>query len=129
MFSDWRRERFIRSILRRISRQRVAVVLQPGNVWVIENAVTSSEEGDLALLTCRTRGWIEILEDSVRKGTLTSDGNLPSGGLFSRSGPIYRLTGAGWYTIHRTYPFGVVTCAVSIAALIAMILGLIVRFK
>jgi hypothetical protein len=129
MFSDWRRERCIRNNLRKLSRQRVAVVLQPGNVWVIENAVMSSEESDLALLTCRTRGWVEILEDSVRKGTLTPSGNLPSGRLFSYSGPIYGLTDAGWNTIHRTNLFGVVTCVVSIVALIAVTIGLVISLR
>jgi hypothetical protein len=129
MFSDWRRERFMRSILRKLSRQQVTMVLQPGNIWVVEKALTSSEEVDAALLTCHVRGWVEILENSIRKGTLTPDGKLPSGNLFSRYGPTYRLTDAGWNTIHRTHPFSVVTCAVSIAALIAVIIGLVIHLK
>lgn len=36
-------------ILRRLAKQRVRLVLQPGNVWVIEYAVPDDEETDALL--------------------------------------------------------------------------------
>jgi hypothetical protein len=37
-FENFRRERQIRRVMRTLARQRVAVVLQSGVVWVVENA-------------------------------------------------------------------------------------------
>lgn len=129
MVTDWRRERFIRKVLRRLSRQRVALLLQPGNVWVVERAVTESDGVVEALRTCHMRGWVEVLEDSVPKGALTPDGRLPKGAMFSGQGPIYRLTDAGWNVIHRTHEWVVVTCVFSVAALIATVVGIMLSLR
>lgn len=43
MFADWKEERAIRRMLRKLARQRVALVLQPGNVRVIERALMHDE--------------------------------------------------------------------------------------
>jgi hypothetical protein len=129
MLTDWRRERFIRSVLRKLSQQRVAVLLQPGNVWVIEKAVTGDGDLEEALRTCHMRGWVELLADSVPKGALTPDGRFPEGKLFSGQGPMYRLTEAGWNVIHRTHEWVVVTCVASIIALFATIVGLVVSMR
>lgn len=129
MLTNWRRERFIRSVLRKLSQQRVAALLQPGNVWVIEKAVMSGGDLEEALRTCHMRGWVEPLVDSVPKGALTPDGRLPEGKLFSGHGPMYRLTEAGWNVIHRTHEWVVVTCVASIIALFATIVGLVGRMR
>jgi len=129
MLTDWRRERFIRSVLRKLSHQQVAVLLQPGNVWVIENAVMGGGDLEEALRTCHMRGWVEPLADSVPQGALTPDGRLPGGKLFSGHGPIYRLTEAGWNVIHRTHEWVVVTCVASIIALFATIVGLVISMR
>jgi len=129
VLTDWRRERFIRTILRKLSHQRVATLLQPDNVWVIEKAVMSGGDLEGALRTCHMRGWVEPLADSVPIGALTPDGRLPVGKLFSGHGPIYRLTEAGWNVIHRTHEWVVVTCVASIIALFATIVGLVVRMR
>jgi hypothetical protein len=86
MFSDFRREAIIRRVLRRLSRQRVALVLQPGNVWVVEKAVEDNAETDTALKTCFLRGWVEPLERAIPQGKIPSDGRMPD---FSRIGHIY----------------------------------------
>jgi hypothetical protein len=62
MLTDCKRERRIRKVLKRLSRQRVAMVLEPGRVPVIEMAVLSSEEIEADLWTCRLRGWLEVVE-------------------------------------------------------------------
>ncbi len=53
-------ERDIRRTLKSLSRQRVALVLQPGNVWVIERAVEDNEQTDAALKTAYMRGWVKL---------------------------------------------------------------------
>jgi hypothetical protein len=72
MLTDWKREHFIRSVLKKLSRQRVAVLLQPGDVWVIEKAVNVDDDDvKEALRTCHMRGWVEPLSNSVPRGALT----------------------------------------------------------
>lgn len=61
------KERHIRQTLRRLARQRVALVLQPGNIWVIEYAVPENEETDATLKTCYMRGWVEVWETRFRR--------------------------------------------------------------
>jgi hypothetical protein len=119
MFTNWSHEREIRHTLRRLSRQRVGLILQPGNVWVIENAVVSNNETDAALCTCRMRGWVEILENSLLAGQLTADGRLPDGPIFTREKPLFGLTDSGWGVIHRTHGWIVCTFIVSLAGLAA----------
>ncbi|MFC1876629.1 hypothetical protein ACFL2E_05070 [Thermodesulfobacteriota bacterium] len=102
-FLDLKREWKIRMILRQLAKQRVGLVLQPGNVWVIEKAVEDNEETDAALKTCYMRGWVEPLENSVPKGKIKRDGSLPDGNLFESSGPIWKLTDSGWAAINRAH--------------------------
>jgi len=96
-------ERDIRRALKRLSRQRVALVLQPGNVWVIENAVEDNEETDAALKTAYIRGWVKPIVNALPKGKLTPDGALPSGDLFQGVGPVWQLTEGGWTVVNRTH--------------------------
>jgi len=128
MFDEWHRERFIRKTLRRLSQQRVALILQLGNIWVIEKAVSEdeSEEVVAALRTCNLRGWVEILSDAVPRGKLTPEGKLPEGLPMSGVAPIYKLTEAGWNVIHRSHQWVVVTFVVVAITLIATILGIFI---
>ena len=105
----------IRRTLKRLSRQRVAIVLQPGNVWVIENAVEDNEQTDVVLKTSYMRGWVEPIENAVPKGRLTPSGALPSGNIFQDVGPFWRLTEGGWAVLNRTHWW--VLIAVLISAL------------
>lgn len=117
MLTNWRREWAIRSVLRRLARQRVAMVLQPGNLWVIENSIEDTEDVDAALKTCFMRGWVEPLSNSIPKGSLNMDGTLPTGELFNRTGPVWKLTDSGWAAINRAHEWmllGVLLAAVSV---------------
>jgi hypothetical protein len=40
---EWKKERFIRQTLRRLAKQRIALIAQPGDCWVIENAVIDTD--------------------------------------------------------------------------------------
>jgi len=119
-----KRERFIRKVLKSISKQRVALILQPGNVFVIEKAPVSEPGLEEALRTCHMRGWIEPICNAIPKGKLTKDCKLPDGDLFTEIGPYYRLTEAGWSVIRRTHLWVVTTCLIALATLIGTICGL-----
>ena len=93
----------IHRVLRQLAKQRVGLVLQPGNVWVIEYAVPDDDETDTLLKTCYMRGWIEPLERSIPKGKLQDDGSLPEGPMFDSQGPVWKLTDSGWSAINRSH--------------------------
>lgn len=101
-----------------LSRQRVALILQPGNVWVIEKSLVDDENTEANLRTCHLRGWIEPIENAIPKGDLTPDGNLPDGELFTRHGPLYRLTDSGWNAIHRSHVIALLGMIISIMLLV-----------
>jgi hypothetical protein len=119
-----KKERFIRKVLKSISKQRVALILQPGNVFVIEKAPASEPGIEEALRTCHIRGWVEPICNAIPKGKLTKNGRLPDGDLFTEIGPYYRLTEAGWSIIRRTHLWVVTTCLIALATLIGTICGL-----
>lgn len=100
------------------------MILQPGNVWVIECAPSDLPYQQEALNTCLMRGWVEMLHDAVPKGEITPDGRPDLNRSFKRSAPIYRLTDAGWGVINRTHSWLLATFAVSLLALIATVLQL-----
>jgi hypothetical protein len=121
MLSDLRRERVIRQTLRKLSRQRVALVLQPGNVWVIEKAVNATAETDTALKTCHMRGWVEPLESAIPQGKLTPDGRLPANLKFEGLGTLYKLTSAGWSVIYRSNQLALVALVISAISLLVSV--------
>ena len=118
-----RREWSIYRTLKGLSRQRVALILQPGNVWVIEKALKETEETAANLRTCHLRGWVEPLENAVAQGSLTPEGNLPDQKLFTHVGPIYRLTDSGWAAIHRTHVLILLSTFLALITLIVSLLS------
>ena len=68
---ELKRERFIRKVLRSISKQRVGTILQPGNVFGIEKCPAPEPGLDEALRTCHIRGWVEPISNAIPKGKLT----------------------------------------------------------
>jgi len=123
-FLGWQRERFIRRTLKKLSRQRVVGVFQPGNVWVIEKSPVIDEKVETALKTCHLRGWIEPIFDAIPKGQLTKEGKLPD--KLSGAGPVYRLTEAGWNALNRIYGWIIATWLIAFVTLIATIVFFIV---
>lgn len=122
-------EKEIQQTLRRLSKQRVALVLQPGNVWIVDNAVEDSEKVDAALKTCHMRGWVEPIENALPRGKLTPDQNLPTGNMFTDAGPLYRLTEGGWSVINRTYEWSVFAVVISILSFSVSALSLLLAMK
>jgi hypothetical protein len=118
------REWSIYRTLKALSKQRVALILQPGNVWVIERAILDNEINEANLRTCHLRGWVEPIENAIPQGKLNRDGSLPSGKLFTEYGPIYRLTDSGWNAIHRTHVITLLGLLVSLIALGVAVISL-----
>lgn len=123
-WTSFRRERNIRRVLRSLAGHRVVIVLQPGNVWVIENAPTSFPDYAEALSTCLLRGWIDVLDEAVPHGQLGANGLPDSKALFQGKGTIYRVTDSGWAVINRTHTWVLATFAVALLALVATVLQL-----
>ena len=122
MLDSFRRERKIRRTLKQLQRQRVAGVLNPGNVWVVELALTHDDATDAALQTCRIRGWVDVLVDAIPNADVPPDGN-PSNIQWNRVRPIYRLTDAGWNAVHRTQGWVVATFVVAFVSLVVSCLA------
>jgi hypothetical protein len=125
--ADFRCERHVRQTLRALCRQRVALVLQPGNVWVIERAVEDTPETDIALKTCLLRGWVEPLENAVPSGRLNPDGSLPSK-PFTGVSPIYKVTEGGWALVHRVQLWLLVSVSISILSFLVSTLSFWIAF-
>jgi len=73
-------DRFDRNVhrtLRKLAKQRVRLILQPGDYWVIDSAIPQDDDAQAALLTCQMRGWIEPLHHAVPSAQLTKEGSLP----------------------------------------------------
>lgn len=111
-----KREFSIYRTLKAVSKQRVALILQPGNVWVIERAIPDDEVTEANLRTCHLRGWVEPIENAIPKGQLAEDGGLSEGSIFNKQGPLYRLTDAGWNAIHRAHVIALLGVIVSLLA-------------
>ena len=124
--SDWLREVRIRGVLRKLSRQRVAGILQPGNWWVIERALDDDPDTQAALRTCHMRGWVDVLANAVPRQDLTPNGSPPSDLASARRDPVYRLTEAGWNVIHGTRWWVMATFLVALATLVATIVGIVI---
>lgn len=109
--SDFRKERQIKSVLRKLSKQRVKNNF--GSALEIEKIIPNDSQTKLALDTCLMRGWIEELKDPPGQISYTSrapetvaDGKRQPRHLPSiRMGPYHRPTDTGWAIIYRSYEF------------------------
>lgn len=122
MFEQMKYNLRLHRLLRRLARQRVGMLLQPGNVWVLEYAVQDTEEIRALLHTCQLRGWVEILHESVPSAKINPDGSLPHDFPSAQSEHIWRLTDSGWAAIQRSHQLtilGIVVALVGLAVAIA----------
>jgi hypothetical protein len=108
-------DRTIDRTLRQVAKQRVRLVLQPGDYWVIDQSVPQHDDTHAALLTCYMRGWVEPLEHAVPSSKLSPSGALPSNFSLDKMETFYRLTSAGWSEIYQSDL--VATCALIISAM------------
>jgi hypothetical protein len=128
-YMGWQRERFIRHVLRGLARQRVVKILQPGNVWLVERALTVDDDTAAALRTCALRGWVEQVTNSAipmgQAENLLNRGEL----VIDRADVIYRLTDSGWNVIHGNHSWVIATFIVAAAALVASIVSVLVGMQ
>lgn len=118
-----KKEYSIYRTLRRLARQRVAMVHQPGNHWVIEKAMPQTNENEANLQTCLMRGWVEILYESVPSWKLTDSLKI-SESIDQGNQHVYRLTEGGWNAIHRTHVLVILGLILAVISTTAAILGL-----
>jgi len=105
----------VHQTLRKLAKQRVRLVLQPGDYWIIDRSIPEGEDTRAALLTCQMRGWVEPLHHAVPHAKLAPDGSLPPNINFNEMQTVYRLTSAGWSVIHRSDL--IATCALLVSAM------------
>lgn len=123
-FDFWhnlKRERAILKLMKALAKQRVAMILHPNNIWVIEYAAERTEANRPDFLTCLLRGWIEVYQEKVSTGKVTnmldSDGRY----LFDSKETIFRLTESGWAVINRSHQWAVLrVLAATVSAMIAL---------
>jgi hypothetical protein len=128
MFDNFRRERQVRRALKALSRQRVAMVLQPGNVQVVELSPPDEEWFELGVRTCLIRGWVEVLHENLPTGAVRLDGRAPV--MPSQMAPRthYRLTEGGWAVLNRSHGWVLATFLVSSLGLLAAVASLAVAW-
>lgn len=128
MFDDIRRERQIKRALRAIARQRVAIVLQPGNVQVIERAPPAEEWFQLGVRTAQIRGWVEVLHEDMPTGQISMKGSHPKLPDSMSIQAHYKLTEGGWSVLNRTQAWVLATFLVGTLSLIVSAAALVVAW-
>lgn len=126
MLETFKRERAVRRALHAIARQRVVLVLQPGNVLVVELSPPDEEWFDIAVRTCHIRGWVDVLHDSIPSGTVLYEGSNPVFPGEMKPKTIYRLTEGGWTVIHRSHGWLIATFLVGLLSLVAGVASVVV---
>lgn len=121
-----KQERAIRRVLRQLARQRLAMVLQPGNAWVIETSVSRDDESNNALLTCYLRGWAEPLDQAVPFGEVPLDGRFADDKpIFTQMAQMYRLTDSGWAVVNRAQLWILTGVFVGIVSLLVTVITIL----
>jgi hypothetical protein len=128
-FTFDRRERFILKTLRKLTKQRVGLVLQSGDTWVVEFAISQDDEGVAeALRTCHLRGWVEILRHGPHAQLeVDSAGNQQLPRAWAGTAPIYRLTDSGWNQVRGVHSWLVLTAIVAVATLCVTVVALLLQ--
>jgi hypothetical protein len=128
MLDDFLQERQIRRALKAVARQRVAMVLQPENVLVVERSTPDEEWFELGVLTCQIRGWVEVLHENLPTGTVKFQGNDPKFPQEMKAKTHYRLTEGGWAILNRSHAWVLATFIVSAIGLVVALASLAVAW-
>lgn len=110
MFTHFKREYSIYKTLSRVSKQRVVLVLQPGNAWVIEKALPDTEQNQANIRTCMIRGWVALLHESIPSTNIDNNNDLSK----ENNQDIYKLTDSGWNAIHRTHVIALLSIIIAL---------------
>lgn len=128
MFANILRERQVRRTLKAIARQRVALVLQPGNISVIELSPPREEWFELGVRTAQIRGWVDILHENLPTGTVGFSENTPQFPKHMAPETHYRLTEGGWAVLNRSQAWVLATFLVSSLALLVSTVSLAITW-
>jgi hypothetical protein len=109
MFEDFYRERLVRRALKAVARQRVVMVLKPGNVHVVERSTPNEEWFEVGVLTCHIRGWVEVLHEGLPTGEVQMHGQSPRLPAEMPRKTHYRLTEGGWAVLNRAHGWVIAT--------------------
>jgi len=114
MISDLIYELKIHRLLKKIARQRITMILEPGSVPVIERAVGHDENTKALLLTAQIRGWVEILHENMPTGQINDDGSINSEQPFQSIENHWKLTDSGWAAIQRRHQISIFSLVVTL---------------
>ena len=117
MFSDFIYEFKMHRLLRKVGRQRVTMILEPGNVPVIERAISRDEETKVLLLTAEIRGWVEVLHEDLPTGQIDQDGRFNEEQPFQSLETHWKLTDSGWAAIQRRHQISLLGLTVALLGL------------
>lgn len=128
MFDDFREERQVRRVLRAISRQRVAMVLQSRSVPVVESSPPRDGWFESGVRTCLIRGWLAILYADLPTGIVETHGNtqLPPTEMIPLT--HYRVTEGGWAVLNRSQGWVIATFLISGIGLAVGIASLVITY-
>ena len=116
MFSDFIYEFKMHRLLKKVGRQRVTMILEPGNVPVIERAISRDEKTKGLLLTAEIRGWVEVLHEALPTGQIDQDGRFNEQ-PFQSLETHWKLTDSGWAAIQRRHQISLLGLAVALLGL------------
>ena len=128
MFYDLRRDRQVKRALRAIARKRVAMVLQPGDLQVVERSPPREEWFELGVRTALIRGWVEVLYEGMPTGTLQLLGNVPQMPNSMAPTTHYKLTEGGWAVLNRSQAWIFATFMVSVVGLLVSSASLVLAW-
>ncbi|MCU8075891.1 hypothetical protein [Shewanella sp. SM29] len=121
MFGDFIYEFKMHRVLKKVARQRVAMILKPGNVPVVERAIGRDEETKTFLLTAQIRGWVDILHEDMPTGKIDENGKMNMEQPFESKENHWKLTDSGWAAIQRRHQLSVLGIGLAIiGALVAI---------
>lgn len=118
LIKDFQYEQNLLNLLRNIKRQRVVVILDPGDVPVIERAIGHDENTRAMLLTAQIRGWVEVLYENTLTGDVSSSGEIDVSKPFTSTQTYWKLTDSGWGAIQRRHQLNIFAFVVSVVGVV-----------
>lgn len=110
---EWR----IHRLLKKLSKQRVTMILKPGDVKVIERAIGHDEKILTLIYTAEFRGWVELLHKAVPTGNIGKNGEFNFEQPFQSKEDYWRLTDSGWAAIQRRHQLTLLSMFVALLGL------------
>jgi hypothetical protein len=114
VFDDLIYEFKMHRVLKKLARQRVAMILEPGNVPVVERAIGRNEQTKAFLLTAQIRGWVDILHEDMLTGKLDDNRGINTEQPFQSKENHWKLTDSGWGAIQRRHQLSILNLSIAV---------------